>query len=287
MTRSEQLATALGGRFEDNRPMLRALAFRLTGSVRESEAAVEAARTQLDGQGLPDALRAGLITATARHCLTTLRSLEHHEWHVPDVVVSDADGHTPEQLALLGGATGVALFVALDTLSPEERVASVLRDGAGVAYDEIGELLDVSARAAESLAGAGRERVSAAPETDVPLLSQRRLVRAYYREAKRGDADAVRGLLHEGGVTLRSDAGEHAISTMVDDPETVARRAVMFARVPTTSIPALVNGAAGAAIVGGGQVTAVVGMTVVGDRIAEIDFLADPTRLAGLDLPTF
>ena len=271
-------------RFELHRRPPRAAAFRLLGSVEQADAVVQEAQARLGTSGAAG-LDRELITI-ADLCLDRLRDREIPEWHVPDVVVIDADEHGPEDAALLGGSVGVALYTALDGLSPEERVAFVLHDSAGVPFDQVGEVVGVSATAAEHLAAVARDRIGHAPIPDAELAHQLVVVTAYFRAVKRGDLEGTRALLHD-DVVVRSDAGEHAFSALVTDAATAAHRAVMFGRIRTRMLPALVNDAAGVVVVAHGEVLSVVAVTVVGDRIAEIDALHDPQRLATMGLSAF
>ncbi|WP_426593514.1 sigma factor-like helix-turn-helix DNA-binding protein [Cellulomonas sp. McL0617] len=275
----EEHGLSLDERVETDRDLVRALAFRLLGSVSGADAAVaEASRRTGDVDSL--------IRSTAAACLDALRSREVPEWHVPDVVVSRLTGHAADQTALLDGTVGVPLFVALDQLTPEQRVAFVLHERCGLPLGEIGAVVGTTEDGAGALVAGALERLRTVPVIDGDLAAQRKVVQAYYRAASRGDLDALRELVDE-TIVLRSDAGAHAFSMVATGVEAVARRMVVFNQIRARGLPALVNGAAGGVVLNHGAVICVVAMTVVGDRIAEADVLFDPNRLAAMDLSAF
>jgi DNA-directed RNA polymerase specialized sigma24 family protein len=283
MSQTEQRASP-DARLEEHATRLRGLAFRLLGELRAADDAVEQVRSRWWGcSSAPTDARAWSTRAMGEICLGVLRTRVPSTWHVPDVVVTDGDAHPERDSALLSGSVGAAHYVALETLSAKERVAFVLHDVADVPFADVGDLIGEPAATAERLAAVGRDRVGAAPAPDADLAGQRQVVKGYFRAAGQGDVDAVRAFLHD-DVVLRADAGPHAISDVVTDVASVARRVIMFSRIPSRAIPALVNGAAGVVVVAQGTVASVVAVTVVRGRIAEIDALVDPARIAGLDL---
>jgi hypothetical protein len=264
---------------------LREVAYRLLGSLAESDVAVRAARERLDGPAADLPLPS--ISAIGAICLHALRSREAYPWRVPDFVVRDAASSVRGGPPPLGGSVGIAPYVALEDLTPEQRVAVVLRDDYAVPVDEISPIVGCSAAETERLVDTGRARRSACPTPDTDLAGQHKVVGAYVRAAKRGDVEAVVSLLHE-DVRLRSDAGGHVFSQTLDaDVASVARRGVMLCRIRSRVVPVLVNGAAGVLFVDQGDVLSVVAWTVVDGRIAEIDNLLDPRRIAALALPAF
>ena len=283
----------LAERFEDNRTHLRAVAYRMLGSVSDADDAVQEAwlRLSRSRDGEVENLRAWLTTVVARVALDMLRSRRSRreqplEGHLPEPIVSRADGLDPEHQALLADSVGLALLVVLETLAPAERLAFVLHDMFAVPFDEIAPIVGRSPTAARQLASRARRRVrAAAPEPDADLAQQRRLVDAFLAAARGGDFDALLSVL-DPDVVLRVDRGalRPAAPRELHGARAVADLASKGARLSRFARPALVNGAAGVVVAGPGRPFAVVGFTVVGGRIVEIDVLADPERLRRLDL---
>jgi RNA polymerase sigma factor (sigma-70 family) len=281
----------LAERFEENRPRLRAVAYRMLGSVSEADDAVQDAwlrlsRTEADEiENLP----AWLTTVVARVSLDMLRSRRSRGEqplgpHVPDPIVSAADGGDPEHEALLADSVGLALLVVLDTLAPPERLAFVLHDMFAVPFDEIAPIVGRSPGAARKLASRARRRVQgtkAVPDADVSR--QQELADAFLAAARRGDFDALVAAL-DPDVVLRVDGGAARPSTEVRTAKAVAERVLVFRGLAGFARPALVNGAAGFVVARGGRPVVVAGFTVADGRIVEIDLLTDPDRLADLDL---
>ena len=206
--------------------------------------------------------------------------------HLPDPIVDHADGIDPEHEAMLADSVGLALLVVLETLTPPERLTFVLHDMFGVPFDEIASLIDRSPQAARQLASRARRRVCAQPTApDVNVSAQREVVDAFLAAARDGDFDALIATL-DPDVILRADGGAAlpAVSAEVRGALDVARRAVMWSRVDLTMHPALVNGAAGVVATRNGVVFSIASVIVRNGKIAEMDFLADPDRLARLDL---
>ena len=190
----------------------------------------------------------------------------------------------PEQIALLGDAVGLALFVVLDTLSPAERLAFVLHDVFAVPFDQIAPIVDRSAAATRKLASRARRRVRGAPLPDVNLDAQRALVDAFFAAVRAGDLERLLTLL-DPDVVVRADLGAlHAGSRQVRGARAVAEETLAFARFTMFGRPALVNGAIGVVAAAPGRPYSVIGFTVRGGLIAEIDILADLARLQRLDL---
>ena len=287
----------LAERFEEHRRHLRAVAFRMLGSVHEADDAVQEAWLRLsrsDPSGVEN-LRAWLTTVTGRVCLDILRSRasrreESLDWHVPDLVVSRAGSVDPEQEALLAESVGVALYVVLETLAPAERLAFVLHDVFAVPFEQIGAMLGRSSNAAKQLASRARHRVQAARAVpDADLGRQHAAVDAFFAAARSGDFDALVALL-DPNVTLRTDAGplpRATPSAVIRGPAAVAGRALMFARPAARVHHALVNGAAGVVVTVDHRPVSVMGFTLTGGRIVAIDALVDPERLSGLHLSVF
>jgi RNA polymerase sigma factor (sigma-70 family) len=283
----------LADRFEDQRPHLRAVAYRMLGSVSEADDAVQEAWIRLSRTGADDIenLRAWLTTVVARVCLHTLRSRRTRretdlETHIPDPILSDRDGVDPEQEVLIGDSVGLALQVVLDTLSPPERVAFVLHDVFGVPFDEIAPIVRRTPTAARQLASRARRRVRGAPVPDVDRDRQWAVVDAFLAASRAGDFDRLVAML-DPDVVLRSDGGEArpGLISVVHGAEAVAQRGLAFRRFGETASRVLVNGVPGAvAWAPDGSPFAVGALTVRGGKIVEIDILADPDRLRALDL---
>ena len=280
--------------FEQNRPRLKAVAYRMLGSLAEADDAVQEAWLRLsrsDASGV-DNLSAWLTAIVARVCLNVLRSRntrreEPMGVNVPDPVISRVDGTSPEDKALLADSVGLALLVVLQTLTPSERLAFVLHDMFDLPFDEIAPIVGRSPATARQLASRARRRVRGAgvqaPDPDV--ARQREVVDAFLTAAHQGDFDALLAVL-DPDVVLRSDGGTARpdISGVLRGAAAVASGALMTARPSALERPALVNGAAGVVVTAGGQPVAVIGFTVSRGKIVEIDAVADPERLLRLDL---
>jgi RNA polymerase sigma-70 factor, ECF subfamily len=283
----------LAERFEERRSHLRAVAYRMLGSVSEADDAVQEAWLRLsrsDTSGVEN-LGGWLTTVVARVCLNMLqlrkaRREEPLGVHMPEPVVSREDGVDPEHEALLADSVGLALLVVLETLGPAERLAFVLHDMFAVPFDEIAPMVGRSAAAARQLASRARRRVrGAAPAPDADLAAQRKVVDAFFAAARDGDFEALVAVL-DPDVVLRSDGGvlRPGASLVVHGARAVAERALTFARLSPFVRPALVNGAAGVVVAPHGRPFSVMGFTVARGRIVAIDALADPERLRQLDL---
>jgi RNA polymerase sigma factor (sigma-70 family) len=275
----------LAERFEADRPHLRAVAYRMLGSLADAEDAVQEAWIRLqrsDVDGVAN-LTGWLTTVVGRVCLDMLRSrTSRREEQVPDPVIvrdSEADGADPEQEAVLADSVGLALLVVLDTLNPAERVAFVLHDLFGVPFDEVGRLVGRSTDAAKMLASRARRRVRG--ETAAPDPGRHReIVDAFLAASRDGDFDALVALL-DPDVVLRADAGRGGV--LVHGAAEVAGRALMFAKFTTADIErVLVNGVAGLLARKDGRPSSLLAVTVADGQIIEIDVLADPARLARL-----
>jgi RNA polymerase sigma-70 factor, ECF subfamily len=286
----------LAERFQEHRTRLRAVAYRLLGSASEADDALQGAWLRLhraDTSGV-DNLGGWLTTVVARECLDLLRARTSRReeplgTHVPDPVVGRQEGIDPEQQALLAEGVGLALQVVLETLAPAERLAFVLHDMFAVPFEEIAPIVGRSPAAARQLASRARRRVQgAAPVPDADLARQRAVVDAFFAAAREGDFAALLAVL-DPDVVVRADAGAAPAGAwgMVRGAAAVAeqvRTAGGFARLSQFIRPALVNGAAGVVVAPGGRPVAVMGFTVAGGKIVEIDVLADPARLRRLDL---
>jgi RNA polymerase sigma factor (sigma-70 family) len=285
--------TWLAERFDEHRPHLRAVAYRMLGSVSEAEDAVQDTWLRLSRTGSESIENLGgwLTTVTARVCLNKLRSRrsrreEPLDVHVPDPIVNRADGIDPEDEVLLADSVGLALLVVLDTLAPAERLAFVLHDMFAVPFDEIAAVVGRSPEAARQLASRARRRVQgAAPVPDADLTRQRAVVDAFFAASRKGDFDALVAVL-DPDVVLRSDGGvtRPDATVFVHGAEEVASRALTFRRLSPFVRPALVNGAAGVVVAPRGRPFSVMAFTVTDGKIVEIDAVTDPERLRRLDL---
>jgi RNA polymerase sigma factor (sigma-70 family) len=283
----------LAERFQEQRPHLRAVAYRLLGSLSEADDALQEAWLRLSRADTSkvDNLGGWLTIVVARVCLNLLRSRrsrreEPLDVRLPDPIVSREDGFDPEQQALLAEGVGLALLVVLERLTPAERLALVLHDSFGVPFEEIAAILGRSPVAARQLASRARRRVrGAAPVPDVDLARQRAVVDAFFAAARDGDFDALVAVL-DPDVVLRSDGGvaRPGASLLVRGAAAVAERALTFAQLSPFVRPALVNGAAGVVVAPRGRPFSVMGFTIRNGKIVEIDALADPDRLRQLDL---
>jgi len=277
----------LAGRFEEHRPRLRSVAYRMLGSLTEADDALQDAwlRASRADADEVDNLGGWLTTIVARVCLNMLRSRnrrreESFEEHLPDPIVSAYGGPQPEEEALLADSVGLALLVVLDALTPAERLAFVLHDMFELPFDEIAPMVDRSPEATRQLASRARRRVKGAevPAPDADLARQREVVEAFFRAARGGDFDGLVAVL-DPDVVLREDLSLKRPIRVFRGAETVASRA-RSASFPGAEVrPALVNGAAGAVVVLRGRPFAVLGFTVHGDKIVEIDGIGGPERV--------
>jgi RNA polymerase sigma factor (sigma-70 family) len=290
MNRQEWLAE----RFEAHRPQLRAVAYRLLGSLSEADDAVQGAWLRLsrsDTSGVHN-LGGWLATLVARECLDLLRARTSRREqplgvHLPDPIAGRAAGVDPEQEALLAEGVGLALLMVLDTLAPAERLAFVLHDMFAVPFAEIAAIVGRSPAAARQLASRARRRVQgAAAVPDADLARQREVVDAFLAAARDGDLNALVAVL-DPDVVVRADTGAApaGISAVVRGAAAVAEQALIFARRRARfAQPALVNGAAGVVVAPNGRPLAVMGFTIRHGKITEIQVITDPVRFHQLDL---
>jgi len=284
----------LAARFEGNRPRLRAVAYRMLGSLSEADDAVQDAWLRLSraDSSLVDNLDGWLTTVVSRVCLDKLRArtLRREEpaglgVHLPEPIISLQDQIDPEQQVLLAEGVGLALLVVLEMLTPAERLAFVLHDAFALPFDQIAAIVECSPAAARQLASRARRRVKgAATVPDADLSRQQAAVSAFLAAARGGDIDALIAVL-DSDVVLRADRGAMPLgaSRVVRGARAVAEGALTFARLGRYARPALVNGAAGViARTPDGRLLAVMGFTVSRGKIVEIDILADPERLRRL-----
>jgi RNA polymerase sigma-70 factor, ECF subfamily len=280
--------------FEQHRSRLRAVAYRMLGSVGEADDALQEAWLRVDAAGADDVENIGawLTTVVARVCLNLLRARRNRredplDVHVPDPIVSPESGVDPEYEALLADAVGLALMVVLDRLAPAERLAFVLHDMFAVPFDEIAPMIDRTPAAARQLASRARRRVQGqAPTPDPDTARQHEVVQAFFAATRDGDFEALVAVL-DPDVVFRSDGGARTRYTLkLAGVQAVAQQALTSANAALLPHlrPALVNGAAGVVVAVPARPLYVMGFTVVDGRITAIDVLADPDRLADLDL---
>ncbi len=281
----------LAERFEQQRPRLRAVAYRMLGSLSEADDAVQDAWLRVSRADTSEVenLGAWLTTIVARVALNMLRSRNTRreqplDAHLPDPVVDPADGTDPAHEALLADSVGLALLVVLETLSPAERLAFVLHDMFAVPFEQIAPIVERSPEATRQLASRARRRVrSSAPVPDASLAEQWKVVDAFLAAARDGDFEALVAVL-DPDVVLRADGGMTGLSHRAQGAEAVARQAAMWSRTGLTVRRALINGAAGLVSERDGRPFSVGAFTIRDGRIVELDFLVDPDRLAQLDL---
>jgi RNA polymerase sigma factor (sigma-70 family) len=281
----------LAERFEEHRTHLRAVAYRMLGSLSEADDALQEAWLRLSRTDASEIENLGgwLTTVVARVSLNMLRSRKVRREqpigvHMPDPIVDRVDGTDPEHEALLADSVGLALLVVLETLSPPERLAFVLHDIFAMPFDEIAPIIDRSPAAARQLASRARRRVQG--QTTVPdadLDTQRKVVDAFLAAARDGDFEALLEVL-DPDVVLRVDLGPAGESREIRGARAVAGQALFYSRLGLVMHPALVNGVVGAVGTLDGEPYSVGAITVRGGKIVEMDILADPERLSRLDL---
>jgi RNA polymerase sigma factor (sigma-70 family) len=281
----------LARRFEEHRGRLRAVAYRMLGSLSDADDAVQETwiRLSRSDANKVDNLGAWLTTVVARVSLNMLRSRnvrreEPLAVRVPEPILDRADGVDPEHEALLADSVGLALLVVLESLSPPERLAFVLHDIFAVPFDEIAPIVDRSPEATRQLASRARRRVRA--ENTVPdadLVAQREVVDAFLAAAREGDFDRLVAVL-DPEVVLRVDLGPAAGLREVHGAEAVAGQAASFGQLGLDMRPVLINGVAGVVSFLDGEPFSLGAVTVRGGRIVELDLLADRKRLRELDL---
>ena len=285
----------LAEQFEAHRPHVRAVAYRMLGSVSEAEDAVQEAWfrfSRTDTSGV-DNLRGWLTTVVARVCLDMLRTRasrreEPLDVHVPDPIVTRlvSRDHGPEADAILADSVGLALLVVLEKLEPAERLAFVLHDVFAMSFDDIAPIVERSVVATRQLASRARRRVQGqAPTSVADLQQQRRVVDAFLAAVQNGDFEALVGVL-DPDIVLRADGGAmKGMSRLVRGARAVVAQAASFSKIALSNQIVLVNGNVGVVTrLPDGRVFSVIAFTVAGGRVVEMDILADPERLNRLDL---
>jgi RNA polymerase sigma factor (sigma-70 family) len=281
----------LAERFEEHRARLRAVAYRMLGSVSEADDAVQEAWLRLsrsDAKAI-DNLGGWLTTVVARVSLNMLRSRKVRREEpigvrMPEPIIDPLDGTNPEHEALLADSVGLALLVVLETLSPPERLAFVLHDIFAMPFDEIAPIVERSPEATRQLASRARRRIqmeNTVPDAD--LDTQREVLAAFLAAAREGDFDRLVTIL-DPDVVVKVDFGPERGSQEIRGVEAVARQASFYAGLGLDILPVTVNGIAGAVSFLEGRLFSLGAVTVRGGRIVEMDFLVDPERLRELDL---
>jgi RNA polymerase sigma-70 factor (ECF subfamily) len=284
----------LAERFEEHRPHLKAVAYRMLGSAAQADDAVQDAWVRVSRAGADgiENFRAWLTTIVARVCLTALQARKARPEdsvgvHLPDLIVMRTDELDPEHELLMADSVGLALQIVLDTLSPAERLAFVLHDMFDVPFEEIGPMVGRSPAAARQLASRARRRVHAAsvPAPEPDRARQREVVDAFFAAAHRGNFDALVAVL-DPDVLLRADGGEKRaeLSLVRQGAPEVARTVLASAKPGVIRQPVLINGSAGVLVLANGRPFSLMAFTVAHGKIVEIDCLLDPERLALLDL---
>src|SRR6185436_11025710 len=286
----------LAEQFEAHRSRVRAVAYRMLGSVSEAEDAAQEAWIRLsrtDVSGV-DNLRGWLTTVVARVCLDMLRARTSRredplDVHVPDPIVERAEsrgGTGPEADAMLADSVGLALLVVLEKLEPAERLAFVLHDVFGMAFEEIAPVVDRSVVATRQLASRARRRVQGqAPTSETDLRKQRRVVDAFLAAVHDGDFEALVAVL-DPAIVLRANGGAvKGMSRFVRGAQAVVAQAATFSKLGLSNQVVLVNGNVGVVSrLPDGRLLSVIGFTIAGGKVVEMDILADPARISRLDL---
>jgi len=280
----------LAEQFEEHRSHVRAVAYRMLGSVSEAEDAVQEGWIRLSRTDVSavENLRGWLTTVVARICLDMLRARVSRredplDMHVPDPVIARAD---PESDAVLADSVGLALLVVLEKLEPAERLAFVLHDVFAMSFEEIAPIVARSVVATRQLASRARRRVQGqAPASDADLRTQRRVVNAFLAAVQNGDFEALVAVL-DPEIVLRADGGAvKGMSRLVRGAQAVVAQAAAFSKLQLSSQVILVNGNIGVlSRLPDGRLLSVIGFTIAGGKVVEMDILADPDRLARLDL---
>src|SRR5262249_13256670 len=273
--------------FEGQRARLRAVAYRMLGSLSDAEDAVQDTWLRLSRatDGEVDDLSAWLTTVVTRISLNMLRSRKtRNETYIPEPIIDRAAGTSPEHAALLANTIGLALQVVLETLAPPERVAFVLHDIFDVPFEDIAPIVERTPDAARQLASRARRRVRARKATpDADVEAQRIVADAFVAAAQEGDFHKLVAVL-DPDVVLRTNAAQAGRLIEIRGAKQVARGALSFSHLGLIRLPVLVNGAAGLVCMLEGKPFSVMAFTVRAGKIAEIDILHEPEVLSHLDL---
>jgi RNA polymerase sigma factor (sigma-70 family) len=280
------------GEFEANRGHLRAVAYRMLGSLSEAEDAVQETWLKVAGADTEDIGNIGgwFTTITSRVCLNMLRARRsrHEESleivHVPDPILAPLDASDdPETQAVLADSVSVALLVVLETLTPSERLAFVLHDLFAMPFDEVASIVGKTPAAARKLASRARSRVQGATPRSPGLAEQRRVVEAFTAAARGDDLEALMAVL-DPNVVIRTDVAADRAPAEVLGAEAAARGAITFQRFTERTQMVRMNGGIGVLAFSGDTVSSIASFTVSDGRILALNIVADPERLAQLDL---
>jgi len=280
----------LAGRFEEHRAHLRAVAYRMLGSLNEVEDAVQEAWLRLsraDAAGI-DNLGGWLTTVVAHVCLDMLRSRQSRREEpispeAPEPVATGPSGSSPEQEAILADSVGLALLVVLDRLAPAERLAFVLHDMFGTPFEEIAPIVGRSAEATRQLASRARRRVRGGTAERAPdLVRQREVVDAFIAALRVGDFEGLLAVL-DPDLVVRADMGAGA-RTEIRGAATWAKGAVAYGHMARLTQPALVDGAIGVVVAPHGRLTRALRFTIANGKITEIEVIGNPARLSEMEV---
>ena len=287
-------------RFEENRPRLRGVAYRMLGSLSEAEDAVQEAWLRLNRieTATVENLGGWLTTVVSRVCLDMLRSRKSRREEpigaqVTEPSVVRGEGADPEGEAVLADSVGVALLVVLDTLTPAERLAFVLHDLFGMPFDEIGSIVGRSPDAAKQLASRARRRVRGSPApSDAGRARQREVVEAFLRAARAGDLEGLLAVLDPDAV-VRIDAAARIATAAADAAGTArevrgastwAKQFIALSRGLRFVQPALINGSVGLILAPGGKLSRALTFTFTNAKVTQVEVIGDPARLRELDI---
>jgi RNA polymerase sigma factor (sigma-70 family) len=279
----------LAERFEEHRTHLRAVAYRMLGSLSEVDDAVQEAWLRLsraDATGI-DNLGGWLTTVVARVCLDMLRSRQSRREEPfspdgPEPVATGTSGSSPEQEALLADSVGLALLVVLDRLTPAERLAFVLHDMFAVPFEEIAPIVGRSAEATRQLASRARRRVRGGGAPDPDLARQRQVVDAFIAALRAGDLEGLLAVL-DPDLVVRADMAAGA-PTEIRGAAVWAKGAVAYGHMARLTQPALVNGAFGVVVAPRGRLTRALTFKIANGKITEIEVIGNPVRLDEIEV---
>ncbi len=282
----------LAERFEEHRTHLRAVAYRMLGSLSEVDDAVQEAWLRLsraDATGI-DNLGGWLTTVVARVCLDMLRSRQSRREEpfapdAPEPVATGTRGSSPEHEALLADSVGLALLVVLDRLTPAERLAFVLHDMFAVPFEEIAPIIGRSAEATRQLASRAGRRVRGGAAHDPDLVRQREVVEAFIAALRAGDFEGLLAVL-DPDLVVRADMAVGSAPTEIRGAAAWAKGAVAYGHLARLTQPALVNGAIGVVVAPRGRLVRALRFTIANGKITEIEVIGNTARLGELDVST-
>ena len=279
----------LAERFEEHRIHLRAVAYRMLGSLSDVDDAVQEAWLRLsraDSDAI-DNLGGWLTTVVARVSLDMLRSRQSRREEpltpdAPEPIATDNTGSSPEQELLLADSVGLALLVVLDRLTPAERLAFVLHDMFALPFEEIAPIVGRSTEAARQLASRARRRVRGGGAPDPDLVRQREVVEAFLAALRAGDFEGLLAVL-DPDLVVRADMAAGA-PTEIRGAAAWAKGAVAYGHLAQFTQPALVDGAIGVVVAPHGKVVRALRFTMANGKITELEVIGNPARLGELDV---